>query len=140
MSEKSMKEMIKKHNLLRKLSPEEKATITIGTPYDGTFADPEKAKKFYEKLYPKIDATWWELREQVIAMIEGHIGTLSSIPWNQVSSEDMQKLMTIVYEHRECTGTNFHTLNHLARVTEMAMWCQAYEDDFGNPRERNKYV
>jgi len=139
MSEKAMKELAEKHNLRRKLTEEEKAKIAIGVPYDGAFVEsPEKLRELYEKIYPKVDETWWTLREKIIAMIEGHFGTMSSIPWRDVSCEDMQKLMVIVCEHRECIGASDYVLNHLNTVVEMAMWCQEYETDFGDPRSRQR--
>ena len=42
---------------------------------------------------PRTEAEWSE-RERLICIIEGIVGTLKSIPYSEISTEDLKKLAT----------------------------------------------
>jgi len=99
----------------------------------------EMAKKIIynnSPAFPKTDDTWWKFRDDITGTgIEGHTGQLESIKWRDVSSEDMRKILVVFYELASYTN-DADTPRIIDAFIEMCMWCEAYEEEFGDPRKR----
>ena len=130
------KETLKK--ITRKLTADEKASVALGPSYWDRDMEPGERRALYERVYPKIDETWWMFREQIIAGIEGFTGTLSSVKWRDVSSEDMQKILVVLQDYMVEGGIRSRRI-HVEDLYEKAMWCQNFEEEFGNPKERQNF-